>query len=138
MSIHPNTETDAADNRVVTLQTMTLFMRDDGILHGVALPDQVQTLENARENFACARKLANRKRVPMLMDIRESGTLSHDARLFYAGPEGLRVVTAVGFVADSTFSRVVGNIFIRLANTNYPVRLFATPENAIDWLREQR
>lgn len=122
----------------MTLRTMTQFMRDDGILYGVALPNSAQTLEDARENLASARKLSGGKRIPLLLDIRGTGTLNREARLFYAGPEGLRTVTAVGFVANSAFTRVVGNMFIRLATTNYPVRLFTTPEAAPDWLRDHR
>ena len=128
-------ESNSADDRTIKTPTLALIMRDDGILHGVAQPGPPQTLDDARENIECARKLSKGRRVPLLLDIRKTGTLSREARTFYAGEEGAQTVRGLAMVADSAFTRVVGNLFIRLAKANFPVRLFASTDAATVWLR---
>lgn len=126
---------DATDEQVTKTRTLTLVMRDDGIMYGVALPDSQQSLEDARENVECVRNMAAGQRVPLLVDIRQTGTLSREARMHYGSQEGARVITAVALVGDSAFSRVVGNLFIRLSKPRYPARLFSSVDEAIVWLR---
>ena len=123
-------EPSESRSRLVTTRTLTLVLRGDGILHGVALPDSQQKLEDARENIECALKLSAGERVPFLLDIRTTGTLSREARMFYAGEEGAKAVSGLAMVADSAFTRVVANLFIRLAKGNFPVRLFPSAESA--------
>jgi len=120
-----------------SIETPTLFfrLRDDGILHGVARPERVQSLEDARVNLEAASRLTQGMPVPLLLDIRNTGTLSRAAREHYAGEHGARVITGLAFIADSAFTRVVGNLFIRVAKAHYPVRLFADEERAVRWLR---
>jgi hypothetical protein len=131
-------EHGVADNQVVKTRTMTMLMRDDGIIHGIAFPDSQQSVEDARENVECARMLSGGRRVPLLLDIRDTGTLTREARMYFSGEEGADPAIAVALVADSAFTRVVGNLFIRLAKMNYPVQLFASTDEAINWLRDFR
>jgi hypothetical protein len=128
-------EPDATDNRVTKTRTLTLVMRDDGIIHGVALPDSQQSVEDARENVECVQNMAAGERVPLLVDIRQTGTLSREARMLYGSEEGARAITAVALVGDTAFSRVVGNLYIRLSKPRYPARLFSSVDEAIVWLR---
>jgi hypothetical protein len=128
-------ESNSTDERMAKTRTLTIVMRDDGIMHAVALPDSPQTLEDARANIECARKLGEGRRVPFLLDIRATGTLSREARIFYAGEQGEQTVSRLAMVADSAFTRVVGNLFMRLVKTNYPVRIFPSTDEALVWLR---
>ncbi|MBW2290946.1 MAG: STAS/SEC14 domain-containing protein [Deltaproteobacteria bacterium] len=111
-------------------------MRDDGIIYGVALPDSQQSLEDARENVECVRSMAAGQRVPLLVDIRHTGTLSREARMLYGSEEGAGAINALALVGDSAFSRVVGNLFIRLSKARFPTRLFSSTDEAIAWLRK--
>ena len=126
------------DAESIRTDTLDFRLRSDGILHGVARPDRVQSLEDARENLAAANRLTGETRVPFLLDIRSTGTLCREARELYAGEAGARTITALAFVADSAFTRVVGNLFIRLARTRFPVRLFGSESDATRWLQEFR
>lgn len=118
--------------------TCVFRMRDDGILHGTALPDRQQTLEDARANLAAASRASEGVQAPLLLDVRRTGTLSREARQLYAGEDGAQVITALAFVANTAFTRVVGNFFIKLAKTRYPVRLFSRESEAIEWLEAYR
>ncbi len=119
-------------------RSVTLRMRSDGILHGIALPDLQQTLEDARKNVAIAEELSGGGRAPLLMDVRSTGTLSREARACYTGEEGARVISALALLADSAFARAAGNLIIRLAKSNFPARLFATESEALQWLRQYK
>ena len=118
----------------ITTATLELRLHADGMLRCLALPGRVQSIEDARENVAALKRLTGGKRVPMLLDIRDAGTLSRDAREYYAGYETAKSITGLAFITDSAFSRVVANFFIRLAKTRYPIRLFEDQEAAVDWL----
>jgi hypothetical protein len=122
-------------DQVIDTGTVRFTIRPDGIVYGVALPERQQTVEDARVNLAACRDLAGHGDAPLLIDVRNTGTLSREARKIYTGEEGARTISALGFVADSAFGRVAGNLFIRLARTRFPVRLFATEEEALRWLR---
>lgn len=124
------------DDGSIDTGTVRFRLRDDGILHGVALPDREQTIEDAHQNLDALRQLTKGKRAPLLLDIRDTGTLSPEARQLFAGEQGASAITMLAMVGNSAFTRVVGNLFIRFAKPNYPVRLFGSDEEASSWLRE--
>lgn len=105
-------------------------------MHVISRPGSPQTPDDAVANIEIARTITGGKRVPVLLDIRDTGALSREARLVYIGERGVDTVIALAIVADSAFSRVVGNIFIRLARTKYPVKLFTSEDAAAVWLGE--
>ena len=106
---------------VIDTGTVRFSRRPDGIVVGLTLPDRIQSLEDARANLVACRELTGGQRTPLLLDIRNTGTLCREARELYSGEEGASAICALGFVADSAFARVVGNLFIRLARTRFPV-----------------
>jgi hypothetical protein len=115
-------------------KTVKFCLREDGIVHGIALPERMQSLDDARENLEIVTRLSGGRRVPLLLDIRTTGTLSRQAREHYAGDHGASAITCLAFLANSAFTRIVGNFFIRMAKSRYPVRLFQKEESAIQWL----
>lgn len=124
-----------AQGRSVTTGTVRFSLREDGVVHGQALPHRVQSIEDARRNIEALDRLSDGVKRPLLLDIRTTGTLSREARQEYAESGG-RFITRLAFVADSAFTRVVGNLFTRLARPHYPVRLFASEEAALSWLKD--
>lgn len=125
-----------AQGRSITTGTVCFSLREDGLIHGQALPHRVQSIEDARRNIEALEGLSEGVKRPLLLDIRTTGTLSREARQEYAEVGG-KLITRLAFVADSAFTRVVGNLFIRLARPHYPVRLFASEEAAMRWLKDE-
>jgi hypothetical protein len=124
-----------AQGRSIDTGTVRFSLREDGLVHGQALPHRVQSIEDARRNTEALERLTQGVKRPLLLDIRTTGTLSREARQHYAESGG-RFITRLAFVADSAFTRVVGNIFTRVARPHYPVRLFASEEAAMRWLKD--
>lgn len=61
-------------------------------------------------------------------------TISKQARE-YAGKSGTDFFIAAALVSDSVFMRFVINLFNSLQKHNVPFKVFATEEDALNWLR---
>ena len=64
-----------------------------------------------------------------------AASATRDAREYYAGPENAKVVLAVALLVRSSIGRMMGNFFLGINKTVFPLRLFGEPEPAIEWLR---
>jgi hypothetical protein len=123
---------DHSNERVVETRSVRITLRADGIAHVYCLPGIDQEESDAGENLEVLRELLAGRKTPLLIDIRETGTLARQARRAYAANElGLAQALVVG----SAFSRVGANLFLRLARPAYPTRLFTTEDDALRWLR---
>jgi len=61
-----------------------------------------------------------------------------DARTYAARPEFSRKLVAVAAFGQSAVGRLIATIFLRLQRPPYQLRLFATEEQAAEWLRKAR
>lgn len=123
-----------AERRQGRGQTMWL---EGGVLRCEILPGR-QTAADARENVRIIGELAQGQRLPMLIDVRRGTAVSREARLIYGGPENAKNVAAVAFLVDSPLSRVLGNFFLGLKPSAYPIRLFGEQAAALAWLQDPR
>jgi hypothetical protein len=119
----------------VVLQSGRFWLDDEGILRGEASPGAEQGIDEARAQVACQRKMIDGKARPFLMDIRGARALSREARAFYASPEAAEVFSATALLVGSPVSRALGNFFLGLNKTSMPTRLFASTDEALEWLR---
>jgi len=126
----------AVELEVVETRTLRLWMCANGFLRGVAKRGQNQSYLDAKANIAAASTLTRGTPRPFLLDIRNAGTLSRAARQHYSSEQGAAVAAAIGFLTDSPFSRIAGNIFIRTGRGHFPLRLFTSEATALEWLRE--
>lgn len=119
----------------ILTRTTRCWLGEDGIVRFVSLPETRQTLEDARESIRICAKLANGRRLPVLVDIRSLTAIDGDARRYYAGEEAARVESAIALVVGSPLSRMVGNFFLSINRPQVPVRLFTIEGEALAWLR---
>lgn len=108
--------------------------REDGILHVCALPGVGQSADDARENLSIARQLIANEAVRVLVDARQSGILEREARATYAAEA--EFVIAQALIVGSAFTRIAGNMFVRVASAKIPTRVFTSEEAALRWLKE--
>lgn len=121
---------------VLTTRTEQVWLGDDGIIRAVAHPGLVMNLEDAQENVRAFAQVAGGVRRPALIDIRaHAASATREAREYYAGPENAKVVLAVTLLVSSNIGRMLGNFFLGLNRTSFPLKLFAEPEPALEWLR---
>lgn len=114
-------------------RTVAIEFREHGILHIRALDGQSQSTSDALENLEICRRLLDGKKVPVLVDIRESGVLEREARRVYS--RQVEFALAQAMVVSSPFSRIAANLFMRVASPSYPTKMFTSTERAEQWLK---
>ena len=121
-------------NKTVETRTEEITLRDDGIVYCVAKQGIILTLKDAKENILAISKLANGKKVPVLVDIRGATEATKEARKYFSNDEVAEVQSAVAMLVDSGFSKLLGNFFIGLNRPLFPIRLFMKEQEALRWL----
>ncbi len=91
----------------------------------------VQGEEEARANLAALHELAGNQPILLIVDMREAGAITREARQIYAAAQA----RAHAMVVGSPFTRIMANVALRLAKPTTPVRLFDSEDEAIEWMR---
>lgn len=95
-----------------------------------------QSLADAHENMAAAMAACRPNRRPLLVDITVCAPLEAEVRHFYSGEKLAESFIALALLVEATpFGRVMGNMYLRIARTGIPTRLFASETEAFAWLR---
>ena len=118
-----------------TTRTAVALLDADGsvvvrIKGGVA-----QTVDDARANLAAALSEAGGTRRPILIDISRAIPLDAEVRRYYSGRVLADSFTALALLVNaSPLGRMIGNVYLRVANTSLPTRLFTDEPSARRWL----
>jgi hypothetical protein len=92
------------------------------------------TLKDAKDNVAVQLRLAEGRRLPLLVDIKGCKAIDEDAKAYYAG---LQDFTALALLGGSLLGNIIGNFFLgRYTDRGTPTRLFTNEAEAIAWLKE--
>ena len=94
-----------------------------------------QSLADAEDNLSAALAQCSGGRCPLLVDIREAVPLDVEVRRYYSGPVlgGFKAMALL--IHASPLGRMIGNIYLRVANTGIPTRLFTEERAALEWLK---
>ncbi len=129
-------ELDVPDDGVLVTRTERIWLGRDMIIRAVVHPGLVTTLEDAQENVRGFATVGGDERRYALIDMRaHAASATREAREYYAGPENAKHVLAVALLVRSSISRLMGNFFLGINKTTFPLKLFAEPEPALVWLR---
>jgi hypothetical protein len=112
-------------------------MRADGIIE-MRHSGEPQTLETIKRQMAHAAELVQGSgRAPMMIVMGDVRSQAREVRHFLVSDPSIpRVVSRVALVARSPVARVMTAIFSKLVNPPVPLRVFASEEPALAWLRE--
>jgi hypothetical protein len=119
----------------LVLTAARVWIDDDGIARGEALPDSNETREGAKAMIEHLRRAGGGRRLRFLMDIRRGRSISRDARTYLGSEEVGTVVLAGALLVDSALSRGIGNFYLAINRPRWPVRLFTSETEALAWLR---
>ena len=117
-------------------RTTHIWLDENGILRIVTKPSiTAQSLADAVENMeALERARLGRKR-PVLIDLRKAMSTDSEGRKYYSRAELDQIISASAFIVGSPLSRVIGSLFLGLSKPPFPVRLFESEEEALEWLK---
>ena len=110
----------------------TFWMGEDGILRLRFAPSRDLGIEVVKRSVEIGYEIFQKHPCPLLAFLDEAKSMTREARSYVSKMPG---PTAVGLVVTSPIARVIGGMFIGLLRqAPYPVRMFATEEQAAEWL----
>ena len=125
------------NNSIIDTRTTKMWLDDDGIIRIVTKPGVTkQALSDAVENMEAVELLRQGKKRPIFVDIRDAMSTDAEGRRYYSRAELAENFSASAFIVGSPLSRVIGSLFLGLNKPPFPVKLFDSPEKALEWLRD--
>ena len=114
--------------------TAVVELQDDRIITVRVKPGVAQTVPDAEKNLAAALELRKGERRPILVDIRDAVPLDADVRRCYSGEVLVGFSALALLIKANPLGRMIGNVYLRVANTKIPTRLFTDEASALQWL----
>ena len=105
----------------------------NGIMHCITKKVEYHGIEDAKENVFVANDLASNESYRLLIDLRNSKHASIEARKYYTSDKNNKALAAA-FVIKSPVSLILGKMFMGLNKPSFPVSLFNSESEAIEWL----
>lgn len=99
------------------------------------LPKVRVTGDGVLDHFRACERFYPGRSIPVLVDIRNVGTVEREARVLFSGEVAMRLTRAAAVLVDSPVSRIIGKFFIGLNRPGYPIRMFSSEKKALEWLR---
>lgn len=122
-------------SEIIETRTQKMWLGEDGIIYAVVLPNAELSLEDAVENTAAEARLAGGQKRPLLGDIRATKSISREVREHFAGDFVQTFATAVALIVSSPLSKTIANLVILINKPRYPMKMFTTQEEAVEWLK---
>src|SRR5688572_24269566 len=121
-------------NGVRHTRTAQVETTADGIVITRILPDVEQRIQDAVENIAVSAEACGGRRAPIVVDLRRAKTLDAETRHYYSGKQLTEAFTAIALLVPiGAFGKVMGNLYLRVANPGIPARLFDSEAAALKW-----
>lgn len=120
-------------SRTYSTRTSEIWLDEAGILHSRNRPGVELTLEDAKAVVAAGREASGGRRVPLVVDMGATASISREARQYFAEQD---LTLAQAILIRSPVSRVIGNFFLGLNRPSCPTKLFTTEEAALEWLAQ--
>jgi hypothetical protein len=114
--------------------TAVVTLQDDRIITVRIRGGVAQTVSDAEKNLAAALELRDGQRRPILVDIRDAVPLDAEVRRCYSGEVLVGFSRLALLIRASPLGRMIGNVYLRVANTRIPTRLFTDEQSALQWL----
>ena len=114
-----------------------VWMKDDNITRTSWDANTLVSVEDAWAHLEAGKKINETrglKRSPLLVDLSNIKSLSREVRLIFSGEATMKVCIAAALLIKSSMSRIIGNFFLGLNKSIYPVKLFSSEEEALKWL----
>lgn len=109
-----------------------VWQDEDGIIRIKTFPNSQMNLDDAKEGSRFVDKLRKGKGSVIFIDMRETASMDRESRKYYSELESN---IAVALLVESPLSKIIGNFFVGLNKTSYPLKIFSSEEKALDWLK---
>ena len=114
-----------------------VFLNADGILVMKYKNNLNFELEKAKDAIKVCEKIADDKKILVLIVTGEFGKMTGETRKYLASKAVAKHRKAVALVISNTLHRLAALSIIRMRNKYYPTHVFADESKAIEWLKQQ-
>jgi hypothetical protein len=115
-------------------RTARVEKTSEGIVVIRILAGVQQNLNDAIENISVSAEACAGQRAPIIVDLRQAMPLDAETRHYYTGKRLTDVFTSLAILAPAgAFGKMMGNLYLRVANPGIPSRLFDSESDAIQW-----
>lgn len=111
------------------------LLLEEGIMY-VTYKEGYLELEGARQVVQARHELSAGRDYPVLVDDRGMKGMSKEARDYLSHEDGLKYVKAGAILAQSGFTMILGNFFLKVSGPEIPARLFTSKQKALTWLQQ--
>lgn len=125
------------ESKVVETRCSKVWLDAFGIMHEEVFPNSDISQNDAKMAMEAVYQLQNRETHPILVDMRQIGSITREARIQYTDPELTKIINAAALLVHSPISRLLGNVMFRLHAKSVlrPMRMFTAEEEALSWLK---
>lgn len=109
---------------------------ENGIVYSIHPPNDVITLEIAKENVRQRLILTEGKTYPMFSDIRNVLSVDKAAREYLSEGEAIEGLNAGALLIKTQIEKILSNIWMLLNKPPRPLKTFTNKEAAIAWLEQ--
>ena len=122
-------------SEVIETRTARIWLQQDGIVCIKVIANSEQTRADVENSMLIVAKIGEGKKLPLLMDITESKGIDREGRHYSASDGVGKHITGMAVLINSSFSRVMGNFWLRTTKPVFPTQLFTSEQKAIEWLK---
>src|SRR4051794_25126362 len=112
-------------------RTAQVEKTSEGIVITRILAEVQQNLDDAVKNISVSAEACGGQRAPIVVDLRQAMPLDAETRHYYTGKRLTDFFTSLAIlVPASAFGKMMGNLYLRVANPGIPSRLFDSEAEA--------
>lgn len=126
---------NAPDNTKIFEGELAIFWFDENDILCAYAKNTPRSLEKQKQNYAFIREITGNKKVCLLSDITSASPQDKKTRDYSAG-ELPNVFKAMALISKSPLGKFIANMFVALKNQPIPIKMFATEEEAKEWLKQ--
>jgi hypothetical protein len=115
----------------VNTRVSTIVLRDDGIVFVDCWEGVDFKVADAHETLAKIDGLTGSKPARHCVDLRKIKSMERACREIFANGKNTQ---AAALLVSNPLSRVIGNFFLGLSKTAFPLKLFSDVDGALAWL----
>src|ERR1700751_5338566 len=119
--------------KTIELQTATVSLRNDGIMHIHIKEGNEMQLDDAKEVIEAIGKLGNKQKFPVLIDCGEFAAVDREVRIFSASKEG-NIYTSADAIAYHSFAhKLLADFYVNHNKPSIPTKIFQDNDEGITW-----
>ena len=115
----------------------SVYLHENGIMHQVYNDNADLVMKDSlKEIEIYTREYCTDNKRPILVDITNIRSVDKGARGIYTSKEAASIMSKAALLVGNPVSRIIGNFYLGLNKTLFPVKMFTSENDALEWLSQ--